>query len=127
MQHTDLAAALFTAFEAADETTVRELCSPELEAIQNGEPAMNLESLLQFSMAVHRVLQNFRYEEPIRSATADGFVEEHVLRGTLPDGSAIALAACVVGEIEGGRIVRLREYFDRLAAAKLGKALGAAR
>ena len=84
---------------------------------------MDLDTLIGFSMAVLGVVENFRYEEAVRSATETGFVEEHVVRGTLPDGSEMNLAVCVVGEVVDGKIVRLREYVDSAAAQGLIKAL----
>ena len=125
MNHVELAAALFAAFENADEHAVRELCAPDLSAIQNGGPAMTLDALIVFTLAVHRVVKNFRYERPVRSATDNGFVEEHLVCGTLPDGSTLELPVCVVGEVKHGQVATLREYLDRLAAAPLAKLLAA--
>jgi ketosteroid isomerase-like protein len=127
VNNTELAKALFAAFASGDENAVRSLCSPELKAIQNHGPPMSLDSLLKFSMAVHGIVDAFRYEEAIRSATADGFVEEHSVRGTLPDGTDLRLAACVVAEVRHGKISQLREYLDGSAAAGLSEALAQAR
>lgn len=126
MENIELAAALFDAFAAGDETAARKVCSPDLKAIQNHGRPMSLDSLLKFSLAVHRLVDNFRYEEAIRTATAGGFVEEHSVRGTLPDGSELCLAACVVAEVEQGRISQLREYVDGSAAVGLMRALAEA-
>ena len=73
--------------------------------------------------SVLAVVQDFRYEEAICVATETGFVEEHFVRGRLPDGSALELAACVVAEIEEGKVTELREYVDGNAAAGLLAAL----
>lgn len=122
MTNTEICAALFSAFASGDDEQARALCAPELVALQNGA-AMDLDALLQMSRVVRAAVTNFRYEAAVRSATETGFVEEHAVRGTLPDGSELDLAACVVGEVRDGRVVALREYLDSAAAAGLLKAL----
>jgi ketosteroid isomerase-like protein len=84
---------------------------------------MDLDSVLGFALSVLRVVADFRYEDAVRSVTASGFVEEHNVRGTLPDGSDLNLAVCVVADVHDGRVSDLREYFDGVAAAGLASAL----
>jgi ketosteroid isomerase-like protein len=123
MNNINLCEALFDAFTKGDDESVRSLCAANFQAIQNNNPPMDLESLLGFSRAVLRVVHNFRYEETRRSATPSGFVEEHKVRGVLPDGSNLDLAACVVGDVRDGKICELREYLNTAAAAGLIAAL----
>jgi ketosteroid isomerase-like protein len=123
MTNTNLADALFAAFENADADAVRSLCAPDFRGQQNLGPSMGLESLIRFSLAVSGVVPDFRYEDRVVTATDKGFVEEHMVCGSLPDGSALRLPACVVAEVKDGRIVSLREYLDTAAAAGLLKAL----
>jgi ketosteroid isomerase-like protein len=84
---------------------------------------MDVEMLLHFNRLVHAVVSGFCYEDVVCAATATGFVEEHAVRGTLADGSALALAACVVADIVDGRVTLVREYVDTAAAAPLLAAL----
>jgi ketosteroid isomerase-like protein len=123
MNNIEVAQALFSAFADGDADAVRGLCAPDMRAYQNHGPAMNIDQLLEFSLAVHRIVDNFRYEDAIRSATAGGFVEEHSVQGILPDGSELRLAACVVAELRAGKVSELREYLDASAARGLLKAL----
>ncbi len=123
MTNEEIAAALFTAFEDGDMETVRTLCASEFKARQNLNPELNIDTLIQFSQAVSAVVKDFRYEEVRRAATATGFVEEHMVRGRLEDGSELNIAACVVADIEDGKIFSIREYLDSVAAAGLIKAL----
>ncbi|MFT4767856.1 MAG: ketosteroid isomerase-like protein [Glaciecola sp.] len=123
MDNTDICKALFDAFTTGDEDRVRSLCAPEIKAWQNNNPPMDLDTLLGFSHAVLEVVKDFRYEEVRRSATATGFVEEHRVRGTLPDYSKLDLAVCVVADIRDGKIYSLREYLDTSAATELRAAL----
>jgi limonene-1,2-epoxide hydrolase len=96
-----------------------------MKANQNAGPALDLDTVLHFAVAVQNAAPDFRYEEVIRSATDTGFVEEHRVRGTFNDGSEIDLTVCIVGEVEDGKITLLREYFDPAGAAALAAALGA--
>ncbi|RZV35141.1 MAG: nuclear transport factor 2 family protein [Sphingomonadaceae bacterium] len=121
--HVVLAARLFAAFESGDLDAARDLCAPGFRGTQNGGPAMDLETLLKFSAAVSAAVEDFRYEAAVREATATGFVEEHAVRGTLPDGSQLDLAVCVVGDVRNGKISALREYLDSARAAGLLEAI----
>jgi ketosteroid isomerase-like protein len=123
MDNTQLAAALFKAFENGDAETARSLCSVDMQAFQNLNPPMDLDTLLEFSSAVKQIVPDFHYADISRSVTSTGFVEEHRVLGTLPDGTKLELAACVVAEVSEGRISRLREYVDTAAAVGLLKAL----
>lgn len=123
MDNLMLCESLFRAFTTADPDLARTLCQPDLRARQNGGPWMDLDALLTFSAAVSAAVTDFHYENPVRSATADGFVEEHDVCATLPDGSALRLPACVVARVRDGRIAELREYLDSRAATGLLKAL----
>jgi ketosteroid isomerase-like protein len=123
MDNAQLASLLFQAFTDDDEDTVRRICAPDLVAIQNNGPAMSLDVLLKFSLAVTRLTENFHYEDAVRSATQTGFVEEHTICTTLPDGNEFRMPACVVADVAGGKITELREYFDSAAATALADAL----
>ncbi|MBU14664.1 MAG: hypothetical protein CMQ14_06190 [Gammaproteobacteria bacterium] len=123
MNNEQIAGALFAAFASGDMDTVRRLCAPTFKARQNLNNEFDLETLIQFSQAVTAVVSDFRYEDAIRSDTGNGFVEEHAIKGTLADGSELHFMACVVADVEDGKIVQLREYVDTAAAAGLLAAL----
>jgi ketosteroid isomerase-like protein len=126
MDHVAVAKALFDAFAAGDEDTIRSLCTADFRARQNNGQSMDLDSVLRFASAVLRVVADFRYEDPVRSATTAGFVEEHRVCGLLPDGSAVNLPVCVVADVRDGKVSNLREYFDARSAAGLASALSPA-
>jgi len=126
MTNIEIAAALFQAFVDGDDETARSLCSDNFQAIQNGGSPMDLATVLAFSAAVQSVVRDFRYENPKRSATQAGFVEEHDVCGTLPDGAELRLSVCVVAEMNVGKITSMREYFDSASAAALAAHLDAA-
>ena len=118
-----IAEALFGAFVIGDDETVRALCAPDVRVVQNHAPPMNLDELLAFSASVRRIVPDYHYAEVVQMATTSGFIEEHSVRGTLPGGEELRLAACVIGEVQDGQIIELREYVDSVAAWRLGKAL----
>jgi ketosteroid isomerase-like protein len=85
---------------------------------------MTADEVIGFNAAVHGVVKELVHADAIRSATATGFVEEHAVRGTLPDGSRLDPSVCVVADVVDGRVTNRREYFDTGAAAGLIRALG---
>lgn len=123
MDHGEIAKQLFAALARQDDAAVRRLCAPDMRVRQNNGRPMSLDTLLRFNAAVGRVVKDFRYEDAVRSATGAGFVEEHAVRGTLPDGKALDLAVCVVADVKDGRVTDVREYLDSAAAAGLSAAL----
>lgn len=67
-----------------------------------------------------QTLPDRHYEVLRREALSDGFVQQHVLSATLPDGSKWEMDACVVVRMDAaGKIVRLDEYLDGVQSAKL--------
>ena len=120
-----MAKVLFDAFVSGDDVIVRELCQPDTQAVQNHAAPMSLDELLAFSASVRRVIPDYHYANAVRTTTETGFIEEHSVRGTLPDGGQLRLAACVIGTVSNGKITDLREYVDSAAAGGLVKALAA--
>ena len=123
MDHVGLAEQLFHGFATGDEGLVRTLCAEDFQARQNDGPPMDLDTVLAFAVSVLGVVTDFRYEDPVRSETESGFVEEHSVRGTLPDGSELDLPVCVVADVRDGKVSDVREYFDGVRAAGLVSAL----
>ncbi len=60
-----------------------------------------------------------RYDVRRRDVIPGGFLQEHVLCGTAPDGSAVAMPACIVATVADGRITRMHEYLDPMGVAAL--------
>ena len=118
-----IARALFNAFQSGDLEAAGALLSDDFACSQNGGPAIDRATVLGFTAAVRAKVPDFRYEDCVCEATSSGFVEEHTVRGTLPDGDQINLRLCVVGTVEGGQITAIREYLDSAGAAGLAKAL----
>ncbi|MGZ4682267.1 MAG: nuclear transport factor 2 family protein [Acidimicrobiales bacterium] len=64
-------------------------------------------------------LQDRCYDVTRRDVIPGGFLQEHVLRGTAPDGSAVAMPACIVATVADGRITRMNEYLDPVGVSAL--------
>ena len=111
MGNVEIAEALFEAIAGRNDRGVRSLCASNVRTRQNNGAEMDLEAFLALSKAVQAVVRDFRY--------ADAAV-----RGTLPDGQTIDIAACVVADVRDGKITDIREYLDTAAAANLIAALG---
>ncbi len=50
-----------------------------------------------------------------------GFLQEHVLHGTAPDGTAVAMPACIIATVGDARISRMHEYLDPAGVAALSR------
>lgn len=64
-------------------------------------------------------LPDRRYTVLRREVIPDGFMQQHVLSATLPNGEPWKMDACVVVRLKDGKIERLDEYIDSAAGAKL--------
>jgi len=62
---------------------------------------------------------NRKYEIVSRDTFAGGFVQQHVLTGTLNNGESFRMPACIVVRVRDGLIVRLDEYLDTAHAKAL--------
>lgn len=108
------------AIQSGDVATVRACYAPDAKLWHNTD---RVEQTVDQNMAVLdwfiKTLPDRNYRVVRRVALADGFLQQHVLEATLPDGTAWSMDACCVIKIEDGLIVRLDEYLD----SAQGKAL----
>jgi ketosteroid isomerase-like protein len=80
------------------------------------------ESLPGFARLRARV-PDLKMEMVRRRGTSKGFVEQHVLTGTMPTGDPLRVVGCFIGVVQDGRITRLEEYVDSAQAAPLSALL----
>jgi ketosteroid isomerase-like protein len=109
----EVADRLFRAIEAGRIDLVGELYAADAVIWHNHDgveqtPAENLRTL---TWLVDN-LTGVRYTGVRRSATATGFVQQHVLCVTNRAGTEVEIPACIVATVEDGRITRLDEYLD---------------
>lgn len=109
----ELAARFVAAIEARDVDTVRACYAPDARIWHNNDgKVQSVDDNIKGVHWIHKVLSGVRYDVKQRTALPGGFLQEHVLRGTLPDGTAFAMPACVICKVEGGVITALDEYLD---------------
>ncbi|MBX3494760.1 MAG: nuclear transport factor 2 family protein [Parvibaculum sp.] len=110
----------FRAVETGDTDEVARVYAPDARIWRNFSQAeQTVEENLKVLRWMARKLPGRRYDVLRRVVIPGGFMQQHVVRGTLADGSAFAMPACVVCLVENGRIVRLEEYLDPAQAAVL--------
>ncbi|HSP03074.1 MAG TPA: nuclear transport factor 2 family protein [Acidimicrobiales bacterium] len=115
-----IADALFGAIEGGDLDAVAALYSPDVEVWLNTDGiARGRDENLRTLGWVVANLTDRRYEEIRRHRTDTGVVQQHVLRATTAAGRRVAVPACMVITIDGGRITRLEEYLDSAHIAEL--------
>jgi ketosteroid isomerase-like protein len=118
-----LATKFFDSIESGDDDKLHELYAPDAKIWHNTDgleqtPTENVEQLRGFTTRIDdRVYADRRIE-----VFPNGFVHQHVLRGTRNlDGVRVELPACLVCEVQDGRITLLEEYFDSAHVAQLTK------
>lgn len=111
---TALADRFFAAVEAKDSAAATALYHPDVRVWHSRDEAetdlrQNREVLDLFFARVRDV----RYEVVRRELFAGGFLQEHVVQGTLNDGTTFRLPVGFLCRVdEDGRIVRIAEYCD---------------
>jgi ketosteroid isomerase-like protein len=117
---------LFAAIVTGDLDAVRELYAPDVVVWHNTDLAeQSRDENLAVLAWVVRHLDGFRYEQIRLQRTDEGFVQQHVVRGTeRASGKELELHAAIVCRVQDGRITRLDEYLDSAAVARVFPALG---
>lgn len=109
----DVAQRLFAAVARGDVESVRALYAPGIAIWHNTDGiAQDSEANLRVLAWMSKNITNMRYEDVSLVESESGFVQQHVLRGTAPNGEPFELPACMVGVVKDGLITRLDEYFD---------------
>jgi ketosteroid isomerase-like protein len=116
----EIAKRLIDAITAGDVGAVEALYHEDLTGWQNfSGRELNRRQMLKIVRLLTADLKDLRYDDIRVTPTARGYVQQHVLRATAPDGRPVVCAACLVVEIEDGRIRRIDEYMDGAALAPL--------
>lgn len=116
----DLADRFFAAVCGGDEATLTDLYSPDARIWHNDDgQEQTVADNLRVLRWLSRTLENFRYEDIRRHVLPDGFVQQHVVRGTLPGHGPLEVPASLFVRVEDGRITRIDEYVDSAATRPL--------
>lgn len=118
--HDDIAERLMAAVTAGDTGALRRLYAPDARIWHNADGAEQaVEQNLRTLGWLARTVRDLRYEEIRRDPLPRGYVQRHVLRGTLPDGTPVEVPACLFVTVGDGRISRIEEYADSRAIEPL--------
>jgi ketosteroid isomerase-like protein len=126
MSHTEdpmiVADRLIDALNRCDETAVRAVYAPDIQIWHNFDQKLqSVDDNMKSMHYVHSRLQNLNYDIVKRIPIEGGFVQQHVMRGTLPSGDAFAMPACAICKVKDGRITSVEEYLDTAQARALYK------
>lgn len=103
----------FAALEAGDIETLRAIYAPDAVIWHNDDLLEQpVEDNLKVLQGLHRAVSGLRYDVIRRAPVQDGVLQQHVLRGALPDGREVALHAAMYLQVRDGRITRIEEYLD---------------
>jgi ketosteroid isomerase-like protein len=107
----DIAERFFAAIDRGDFDAVRSLYAHDAVVWHNTDNiAQPAEENVRALAAAKKFIAGF--DDVRRTATAHGFVQQHVLRGHASTGEEIRVPACLVFTVVDGSITRLDEYFD---------------
>jgi len=115
-----LAERFVAAIETGDIEAVKDCYAPDAEIWHNFD---NINQTVAENLKVlgwmAGVLSDRHYAILRRVEIPGGFLQQHVLHGKLKNGNAFSMPACLVIQVENGRIKRLEEYLDVSQAAAL--------
>jgi uncharacterized protein len=118
----NLADRVFRAIEDGNLDALRSCYAPTFVAWTNfDDRESDREQALKVVGWLCGKLSDRRYEVRRRVVIDSGFLQEHVLRGTAPDGTEIAMPACIVATTADGLVTRMNEYLDPAAVAALSR------
>ena len=116
----------FAALEAGDTDLLATIYTPDARIWHNDASGeQGVEDNLRVLRGLHAVVSGLHYDVGRRFPMDGGVVQQHVLRGTLPDGSAVAMPAAMFLYVEGDRVRRIEEYLDSAQAAPIRAARAA--
>ena len=103
----------FAALEAGDIDTVRAIYAPDALIWHNDDLVEQpVDENLKVLQGLHRAVSGLHYDIVRRVPAADGVLQQHVLRGSLPDGTEVELHAAMYLRVKDGHITRIEEYLD---------------
>ena len=119
--HLDVARRFLAALNANDGDAVREIYHPQASIWHSFHPDgyQSIDDNVKTLRWMHRKLPKLHYDVVRLQALPDGYLQQHVLRGEMADGTNVALYACAICTVEDGRIVALEEYLDPSQVAAL--------
>ena len=126
MSDLDTVTRFFVALETGDVDTLNAIYTPDARIWHNDtSDEQGVEDNLKTLRGLHQVVSGLHYEITRRAPVEGGVYQQHVLRGRLPDGAEVAMAAAMYLAVADGRISRIEEYLDSGQAAPIRAARAA--
>lgn len=128
----EVGARFFSAIEAGDMETVRDVYHPDVvvwhntDGIERRDRGQTRDENLALLTALTNVIKDWKYDIWFREATESGLVQQHTLSGRLPNGEVFRIPVCIVLQIQEGHVVRLDEYIDSAHTRPMVSALSPA-
>lgn len=114
----------FDGLLAGDLDELQAACAPgSVLWINLTEQDRPLEASLPGFARLRGKVPDLRMDAVRRRGVPGGFVEQHVLAGTMPSGDTLRVVGCFLGTVADGRITRLEEYVDGGQAGALSALL----
>lgn len=115
----DLAERFFRAVEKGDIEAVRSIYAPDAVVWHNHDgKEQSPEENLRVLGWIAKHLTNRHYRVLRRVEIPGGFMQQHVLEASTA-GGPFSMPACIVCQVQNGRITRLEEYLDSAQAQHL--------
>lgn len=110
----DVARRFLAALNGNDADAVREIYHPQARIWHSFHPDghQSIDDNVKTLNWMHRKLPKLEYDIVRLAPLENGYMQQHVLRGEMADGTTVALYACAICTVEDGRIVALEEYLD---------------
>ncbi len=103
---------LFAAITAGDIDALRDLYAPDATVWHNfTTQEQTKEETLQIVSYIASHWSGFRFEGGRRWPIDDGFIQQHTIRVTGPDGTDYEAPSIILVRMRGGKVARIEEYF----------------
>ena len=119
----ELVVRFFAALEDGDIAALREIYAPDAVIWHNDDLIEQpVDENLKVLQGLHRAVSGLHYEIIRRVPAPDGVLQQHVLRGRLPNGADVELHAAMYLQVRDGHITRIEEYLDSARRSEIRKA-----
>jgi ketosteroid isomerase-like protein len=116
----DLSRRLATATAAGDFDGLRDIFEPSATIWNNfSGTTFGLDEFINMLTQMRTVIDKIWFEPGPVQVTADGFVDQHIVRCTTKKNIPVSIASCVVVRVRDGRIASLEEYANSADMAPL--------
>ena len=115
-----LAERLGAASQRGDTEEIARCYAPDARIWRNFDgQEQTIEEMFKVSRWINKKLTDRTYKVLRREAIPGGYVQQHVMTGTLANGDKFELPACFIAHVKDGRVTRVEEYLDSAQADKL--------